>query len=66
MLSITDHKDLRVITRRAAQKLSKLGAEVLGKLREEGHLQAAFMVVVSLSNFRDLIERANKPPAELR
>lgn len=48
------------------EKLSRLGAEALGKLHEKGFLQAAFMVVASLSNFRDLIERANRLPAELR
>jgi hypothetical protein len=42
------------------EKLAKLGAEALGKLHEKGYLQAAFMIVASLSNFRDLIERANR------
>jgi hypothetical protein len=42
------------------EKLAKLGAEALGKLHEKGYLQAAYMVLASLSNFRDLIERASK------
>jgi hypothetical protein len=48
------------------EKLAKLGGEALGKLHEKGYLQAAFMVLASLSNFRDLIERANKLNAEDR
>ena len=41
------------------ERLARLGAEALGKLHEKGYLQAIFMVVASLANFRDLIERAN-------
>jgi hypothetical protein len=42
------------------ERLAKLGAEALGKLHERGYLQAIFMVLASLSNFRDLIERASR------
>jgi hypothetical protein len=42
------------------ERLAKLGADALGKLHEKGYLQAIFMVLASLSNFRDLIERANQ------
>jgi hypothetical protein len=42
------------------EKLAKLGGEALGKLHEKGYLQAIFMVVASIANFRALIERANR------
>ena len=42
------------------ERLAKLDAAALGKLHERGYLQAIFMVIASLSNFRDLIARANK------
>jgi hypothetical protein len=48
------------------EKLAKLDAAALGKLHEKGYLQAAFMIVASLSNFRDLIARANLLPADAR
>jgi len=48
------------------EKLSKLGSDALGKLHEKGYLQAAFMVLASLSNFRDLIARANRLPPDAR
>jgi hypothetical protein len=41
-------------------KLAKLDAAALGKLHERGYLQAIYMVLASLANFRTLIERANK------
>ena len=48
------------------EKLAALGAEALGKLHEKGYLQAIFMVIASLANFRDLIERASKLDAAVR
>ena len=42
------------------ERLAKLGAEALGKLHAKGHLQAIFMVIASMSNFRDLIERVRR------
>lgn len=48
------------------EKLAKLGAEALGKLHEKGYLQAVFMVVASLANFRDLIARVGKLDAAAR
>jgi hypothetical protein len=46
------------------ERLAKLGAEALGKLHEKGYLQAVYMVVASLANFRDLIERASRLHAD--
>jgi SapC protein len=48
------------------EKLAKLDGAALGKLHEKGYLQAAFMIIASLSNFRDLIERASKLEAAER
>jgi hypothetical protein len=48
------------------ERLAKLDAAALGKLHEKGYLQAIYMVVASLSNFRDLIERASKLDADKR
>jgi len=48
------------------EKLHKLDAAALGRLNERGYLQAIYMVVASLSNFRVLIERANKLDAAVR
>lgn len=48
------------------EKLAKLSAEALGKLHEKGFLQAVFMVVASISNFRELIARANRLPPDAR
>lgn len=48
------------------EKLARLGPEALGKLHEKGYLQAIFMVIASLSHFRDLIERASKLDADAR
>ncbi len=39
------------------EKLDELGGEALEKLNAEGYLKATYMVIASLSNFRDLIER---------
>jgi hypothetical protein len=47
-------------------RLRQLGPEALGKLHAHGHLQAVFMVIASLSNFRDLIERASRLDAAQR
>lgn len=47
-------------------RLKALGAETLGSLHQRGYLQAAFMVIASLSNFRDLIERASRLDASER
>ena len=41
-------------------RLKQLGPEALGKLHSQGYLQSVFMVVASLSNFRELIERASR------
>jgi hypothetical protein len=43
-------------------KLAALGAEVLAPLHEKGYLQAIYMVIASMSNWRDLIERRNAQP----
>jgi len=42
------------------ERLAKLEASVLGELHRAGYLQAIFMAVASLSNFRALIERKNR------
>jgi hypothetical protein len=42
------------------ERLAKLGAEALGRLHDQGYLQAIFMVVASLSNFRGLAERVRR------
>jgi len=47
-------------------RLKELGADALGTLHKQGYLQAAFMVIASLSNFRDLIERASRLDAAER
>jgi hypothetical protein len=41
-------------------RLKALGPEALGKLHSQGHLQAVFMVIASMSNYRDMIERASR------
>ena len=48
------------------ERLAKLDGAALGKLHERGYLQAIYMVVASLSNFRGLIERANQLNADAR
>ena len=40
--------------------LNGLSAEVITELMASGYLQAAFMVIASMSNFRSLIERKNR------
>jgi len=47
-------------------RLKQLGPEALGKLHSLGFLQSVYMVVASLSNFRDLIERASRLDASQR
>jgi SapC len=47
-------------------RLKQLGPEALGKLHSQGYLQAVYMVIASLSNFRDLIERASRLDAAQR
>ncbi len=42
------------------ERLAKLDATALGRLHAKGYLQATFMIIASLSNFRDMIERASK------
>lgn len=41
--------------------LAPLRADALAKLHERGFLQAIYMVIASLSQFRALIDRANRP-----
>ena len=43
------------------ERLASLGGAALEKLSKAGHLQAAYMAIASLSNFRDLIETAEQP-----
>lgn len=45
------------------ERLATLGGAALEALSRAGHLQAAYMAVASLSNFRDLIERQNRSDA---
>lgn len=40
--------------------LNGLSAEVISELMASGYLQAAYMVIASMSNFRSLIERKNR------
>jgi hypothetical protein len=42
------------------ERLGALGAAALERLHARGHLQAIFMAIASLSNFRDLIERRKR------
>jgi hypothetical protein len=42
------------------ERLNLLGGDALAKLHQRGFLQAIYMVIASLSNFRDLIDRASK------
>jgi hypothetical protein len=42
------------------ERLNGLGGSTLERLNKAGHLQAAYMVIASLSHFRDLIERQNR------
>jgi hypothetical protein len=41
-------------------RLGALGGDALERLHRAGHLQAVYMAIASLSNFRDLIERKNR------
>jgi hypothetical protein len=45
------------------ERLLNLSGAVLERLNRAGHLQAIYMAIASLSNFRALIERTNKPHA---
>jgi hypothetical protein len=42
------------------ERLAGLQGDVLERLSKAGHLQAAYMAIASLSNFRALIERRNR------
>jgi hypothetical protein len=42
------------------ERLAGLAGDVLERLSKAGHLQAAYMAIASLSNFRALIERRNR------
>jgi hypothetical protein len=48
------------------ERLARLDAATLGELHRAGYLQAIFMAVASLSNFRALIERKNRLHATRR
>jgi len=48
------------------ERLASLGGTVLESLSKAGHLQAAYMAIASLSNFRDLIRRQNSTHARDR
>ena len=41
-------------------RLNGLGGDALARLHQRGHLQAIYMAIASLSNFRALIERKNR------
>lgn len=42
------------------ERLGALGGDILEQLSQAGHLQAAYMVIASLSNIRNLIDRQNR------
>ena len=42
------------------ERLSRLDGEALAALHREGHLEAIYMAIASLSRFRDLIERVRR------
>ncbi|HZV65760.1 MAG TPA: SapC family protein [Telluria sp.] len=48
------------------ERLAGLGASALERLHKAGYLQAIYMVLASLSNFRALIERKNRAHAGRR
>jgi hypothetical protein len=48
------------------ERLARLDASTLGELHRAGYLQAIFMALASLSNFRALIERKNRLHAARR
>jgi hypothetical protein len=41
-------------------RLNALSSEAVTELMAIGHMQSAYMVIASMSNFRSLIERKNK------
>ncbi len=47
-------------------KLAALGADAVARLHQAGYLQAIYMAIASLSNFRALIERKNRAHAGSR
>jgi hypothetical protein len=47
------------------ERLNLLSGEVLDTLHSKGYLKPVFMVLASLSNIRDLIERKKRRRAEL-
>jgi len=47
-------------------KLAALDGAALARLHQGGHLQSIYMVLASMSNFRDLIERKNQRHASTR
>ena len=42
------------------ERLRELDGAALGKLNSRGYLQPIYMVIASLSHFRDLIDRRNR------
>ena len=48
------------------ERLGKLDGEALARLHQAGYLQAIYMAIASLSNFRALIERKNRAHAGQR
>jgi hypothetical protein len=48
------------------ERLAKLDAQTLARLHEKGYLQAVYMVIASLANFRDMVERVSKLDAGSR
>lgn len=42
------------------ERLNALSSEAVTELMASGHMQSAYMVIASMSNFRSLIERKNK------
>jgi len=47
-------------------RLRQLGPDALGKLHSQGYLEAVYMVIASVSQFRGLIERASRLDAAQR
>ncbi|HKQ14985.1 MAG TPA: SapC family protein [Steroidobacteraceae bacterium] len=48
------------------ERLGALDASALERLHKSGYLQAIYLALASLSHFRDLIERRNRPNAARR
>lgn len=46
------------------ERLAALGGDALHRLNRAGHLQAAYMAIASLSQFRALIERQNRSDSD--